>query len=662
MGFCAFQTHPDYEPAVLVGDSCDGELSAAIAAEIEIQRREEAWLFEDNRHDSMRREMKKRKAGGVLYRQASWRWLVELDNMLRMPPFDFGGLKRFQVPENWESVQGDACLQWPCLLLSADQGPGAWTGQSWMESPAHGRINMVREPDSHNHGLHNDALGAVMDIGFGGFLHSATVVLNFHFMPWNNGSFGKKITQAADSLRRYSSPSHPIFARFADAIGKGFCDVDLASPLAAGRIWASFLDSASFSTSGQKVGMCRWFQVFVSMKRLFLDWTSILVVLIRANLDEPWMKSQVFGAGAEPVELGQNVPGVSERRVKTKCSVVEEIRELRKAVRNAMHFAITLLSTPVHRRMAGLLVKCTGMVQQWYHEQATTLKSSEANVKWMTEQRAGGFWAPLRKTFAAFLGSSLLDDLGFKLSFEPESLRVISTDASLCDDEFIAMQFGRFVQALVKRRVFRSAWVLFGWPGRLGMLLDSRFRLKACEELRAHSEAYDQAQLLGTKYLASRCSRSAFRLPCVRQIVEPLKANGWRVTDAILDKLRAREGGFKQSRIVENGFLKAGGGWRKKHRDGRAECFCDPHAERDFGESLRFRDTQLGGVSQRLPRALVGVRFPSEGILVFGVPLLGARRPAAARLGDTFPFVLGEVPLRAVLGERVLRLRQLGGS
>lgn len=537
----------------------DGDtLLPGVAAEVELQMREEAWLEEECRHDRSRREVKKRKTGGVLFRQKSFRWLAELDNMLNMPPFDIGGLKRFQVPADWKLVEGEACLDWPCLVVSADQGPDSWCAQSWLESPQHGRLNIVREPDSHNHGLHNDALGAVMDINFGGFLYSATVVLNLHFMPWNNGAFGKKISEAAASMRLHSSSAHPVFSMFASTIGreKGFCDVDLSNPSAKEQVWAAFLDSGSLWTSGQKVGMCRWFQVFVSLRRLFQDWTSLLVVLVRSNLDEPWMRNEVFGPGAaEPVEMDPGMPGVAERRVQTKCSVVEEIRQLRKAVRNAMHFSMSFLSTPLHRRMCGLVVELTRSVQEWYHAQAVALKSSGSNRSWLARQLKDDFWKPFRQTFKAFGDASLLDDLGFKLRFSGGDIAVQALDARLCDDEFMALHMGKFAQALVKRRIFRSAWLLYGWPGRFASLLDEGSKSDALADLRGHFETYQEAEQVGTKYLKSKCERGPFRLPCVRQIVEPIRANGWEVPESVLNKIRVREGGFKQSRIVENGFL-----------------------------------------------------------------------------------------------------------
>ena len=216
--------------------------------------------------------------------------------MLNMTPFAAGGLRRFQVPEDWEQQRGNDCLDWPCLLVSADQGPDSWCAQAWLESPCHGRLNMVREPDAHNYGVHNDTLGAVMDTGFGSFLYSATVALNILFLPSNDGAFGRKIIQAADTFRKYSSSSHPVFQHFAEIVGheKGLSGPEIASDSFEHIVWSRFLAFESFQTSGQKVGMCRWFQLFVSLRRLFDDWTSLLVVLIRANLDEPWMSSRQY--------------------------------------------------------------------------------------------------------------------------------------------------------------------------------------------------------------------------------------------------------------------------------------------------------------------------------------------------------------------------------
>ena len=96
-------------------------------------------------------------------------------------------------------------MDWSGLLVSADHGPDSWCAQARLESPCHSRLNMVREPDEHNHGVHNDTLGAVMDSGFGSFLFSATVAFNIHFgqgmMVRSAARSSKPLTPSGSSVR-----------------------------------------------------------------------------------------------------------------------------------------------------------------------------------------------------------------------------------------------------------------------------------------------------------------------------------------------------------------------------------------------------------------------------------------------------------------------------
>ncbi len=150
----------------------------------------------------------------------SKRFVVDVDNMLRCPPHDGPGLLRFQAPLGFESIQGDACLEWPCLVISADQGPDCNSAQNWMEDPSHGRINLVREPDSHNHGIHNDTLGAAIECGQGGFLYGMTVVLNLDFLPWGNGTYGNILRNTAANIAAHTEAKPATFLEWLNNIDK----------------------------------------------------------------------------------------------------------------------------------------------------------------------------------------------------------------------------------------------------------------------------------------------------------------------------------------------------------------------------------------------------------------------------------------------------------
>ena len=87
-------------------------------AEARIQAVEEVWL---NQTVAMRRYTTKK---APLKRLHTRRWVVEVDSQLQFRPFEVGGLKRYQAPDNWREILDEGCLDWPCLVLSADEGRG----------------------------------------------------------------------------------------------------------------------------------------------------------------------------------------------------------------------------------------------------------------------------------------------------------------------------------------------------------------------------------------------------------------------------------------------------------------------------------------------------------------------------------------------------------
>ena len=87
-----------------------------------------------------------------------------------------------------------------------------------------------------------------------------------------------------------------------------------------------------------------------------------------------------------------------------------------------------------------------------------------------------------------------------------------------------------------------------GFFGVLGCCSGGPVELLSCsmKELKA----------MDSRHLRSMLLRSPFRLPCVRQMVEPFRANGWPPTTVSWKQFHFERVGFKQSRVVENGFMK----------------------------------------------------------------------------------------------------------
>ena len=137
-----------------------------------------------------------------------------------------------------------------------------------------------------------------------------------------------------------------------------------------------------------------------------LDWTSLLVVLVRLCIDDKFLTHLSMEQLMEPVKQDTAMPGSSGERVQTKLSSADEIRALRKACRNAMHLAIFILSDPMNQARAQVLKILTFYTHAWYHEQAQLLRNATASGEWHLAQLHGDFWVPLRQTFA------LLQEIG----------------------------------------------------------------------------------------------------------------------------------------------------------------------------------------------------------------------------------------------------------
>ena len=107
------------------------------------------------------------------------------------------------------------------------------------------------------------------------------------------------------------------------------------------------------------------------MRRLFGD--KLACGPHQGENDAPWMSARVFqGNTLKLVELEAGMPGWG-KKVKTKCSVMEEIKHLRSVLRNAIvePTASTHVWLGCHLHFSP--------VQEWSHKDAETLKYASMN-------------------------------------------------------------------------------------------------------------------------------------------------------------------------------------------------------------------------------------------------------------------------------------------
>ena len=501
----------------------------------------------------------KRRAakGHTFYRTKTEHVAVDVDNALMGPFIAGAGLRKFQVPENWrEDMSG--CLDWPVLIPASDQGPDAWCFANWCDSDA-GRIVNQREPDVHNHGLHNDVTGAALDSGHGTFLFALCVCMNVHFLPFREGKYGRMIMNQAEDLQANHDEKEVCFQHYFSSIAD---EKSLGSDAYSGEVgeratWFEFINSTSFWLFQQKVGMCRWGQIFQRLPTFVKDWSSMLALITRLCVDEKFMDKKVFDDILGDIAACDAAGSKFNRN--TKESSAEELRELRKACRHALNFTVHFLSSHLNKMTARVL-SCLGQAV-WYNysDQAKTLIGSAANGTWALLQLKGEVWVPLRQTFQFLQTASKLELIGIdtECRAKPESTGLAKEMYSKC--QLAASTAGRFCQAVVRKRVWRLAFLILGWPYRFALFLDAdaAVRQQALDDLKRDAEAYEDAKRLNTTFYNKMLVRSPMGKPVVAMILEPLKANGYNLTAAITAKVDLLNKGFKQSRLIEKGFCKA---------------------------------------------------------------------------------------------------------
>ena len=369
----------------------EGRTDRAAQLEDELQERaaDRAMdiIFQD---DAVEPDLKRQRTpakGHVFFRGKSELCLVELDNALKGYDDSAGGLKEFQLPSDWENNDDvlSKCEDWKCLTISADQGPDMWCAQNWLDWKG---FVTIREPDQ-NHGWHNDWLGTGFDCGLGPLMFAMCVALNFVFLPFRDGRFGRALVCTVNEMRALSNVNDRVFRIFEDdiAIEKGFTDGDRSDNKFDQMVWEAFLDTKRFRAYGSKVGMTRWGQIFLKLVCLVADWSSLLCALIRMCVDEKWMADGAFSKTIAALRDSSRLPGAGDSAATTKESSAEEIKALRSACKKATFFTVALLSDPMNKRRAANMGHLTAATTKEYSDNAKRLTSLDESLAWHLEQQ-----------------------------------------------------------------------------------------------------------------------------------------------------------------------------------------------------------------------------------------------------------------------------------
>ena len=321
---------------------------------------------------------------------------LELDNALK-GPFGAGpGLRHFVVTEDAEKTVPP--LRWPRLLMSTDEGPDIFGLQTWMDNQA--RVCLQRTPDP-SHGVHGDTLLAAEDCFLGPFLYLMTLVINIAFLPWNDGKFGHQISECwAEWSSFFTHEDDPVQQMLWEELitERGWQDREGAEGTPA-ELHEDMKHSRAFRKLGNKVGMCRFYQLFVEVASFLSIWYTTLASVLILCLDMQVIHSGACGEALRKLQRARDLPGADGERIPTKRSSAEELRELRAACKNSLHLICVTLMEPRNYRYAAMLTEMSVCTHAWYCHAATVLRSVDESVEWCRQQDDSGFQKHLAGTW-----------------------------------------------------------------------------------------------------------------------------------------------------------------------------------------------------------------------------------------------------------------------
>lgn len=130
-------------------------------------------------------------------------------------------------------------------------------------------------------------------------------------------------------------------------------------------VWDAMVNSWPLTRRGTKVGMCRWWAIFRSLRVLLTCRSSKLIMLLWICMNEAWIKPGYVAkhAYASAAVVGIAAVVASNR---TARSAPDQVGKLRKACSNALHLCCLFMADPFNE--VGTHTLCNGCraVESWH--------------------------------------------------------------------------------------------------------------------------------------------------------------------------------------------------------------------------------------------------------------------------------------------------------
>lgn len=241
--------------------------------------------------------------------------------------------------------------------------------------------------------------------------------------------------------------------------------------------------------------------------------------------------------------------GTSQRRP----DIVDQI--VRKSCSNALVVAAYLLNAPLSYRRLAIFVECSTAVEKWHGDQAKEVKNCESAERWLIDQTGGD--RCMRHITCCWVPLSMAASVARQGFWTPHGGQPMPDEAGIMAEDTLATEAGRFVLALIRRRLVRTMHITVGWPLSAARLLHSP-RAADVEMQRFKSEADNHKRLEASTVVCDVVGelvrRSIVQRSCMKQFVLACEESNFTLTPAIGHHLHQHFRQVGSTQVVEDGF------------------------------------------------------------------------------------------------------------
>ena len=446
-----------------------------------------------------------------------------------------GGLSRF-VPKD-----GDDKLplpKRPLLVTCEDRGPTNYCAKWW-------RLYKLKLRECHRedpwHNVWNAALKACGDGGFGPLMKICAVNHSIAHGPFGSWAFFHEIKAGAIDLQRLLRAGDPVLKENVRQclLDEGIMEI---TDEIIEEFIERFLDMACFQYVGPKTALCRFFEWFPAQGWYSLCWHARKMVLtylaMKRGYELKTFETSKFKEIVDKISTPSEAAGAGEAEApktvkQSTSSCMSEIRRLRDACVNGIHFSYKVHSEPRYICESRMCLRAVAPMHEWYQHHSHSLRGVDAQVQFSMEMTTGEAVLPwMNKVWTLLEDTLALEQMGFhvmELGNDVQYQRWTTTCPQLIQQDDMMVKLVRLIFFVLRRWLWELINYSHCYPGGFAGLLhkDIAVRTERLNHMRRTWAAYAKLKTSTTPWAKKVLQSSPLKQTHVLDVFEDLNAVGF---------------------------------------------------------------------------------------------------------------------------------------